>query len=133
MKEYGSDFKDGTGYIKELDEIQTMYLAEIGVNQKEGIHEAYQHLIDLQKKALLSSPVIDFNEILLVKRKIDLTGWDKLIQTKKIIRFGFPTNHECNSSLPKNGFENELAILSGFKDEGTMETVFKPADHGYAG
>ena len=104
MREYGSDFNDGFGYIKELDEIQTMYLAARSGNQKESIKESCERLISLQKMALLSSPIIDFDEILLVKRKIDLSDWDKLIQTKKIIRFGFPTNHECNSSLPKKGF-----------------------------
>ena len=88
IREYGADFEDGSGYIKELDEIQTMYLAQRRGNQKDEINEAYQHLIDLQKKALLSSPVIDFDEILLVKRKIDLSDWGKLIQTKRIIRFG---------------------------------------------
>ena len=50
LREYGSDFKDGTGYIKELDEIQTMYLAETRGNQKDGINEAYKHLIDLKKR-----------------------------------------------------------------------------------
>ena len=58
LKEYGSDFKDGTGYLKALDEIQTMYLADRRGNQKDGISEAYQQLIDLQRKALLSSPII---------------------------------------------------------------------------
>lgn len=133
LREYGSDFENGPGYIRELDEIQTMYLGDRRGNQKEGMNDALEQLIKLQKKALLSSPVIDFDEILLVKRKIDMRDWDKLNQTKKIIRFGFPSNHECNSSLPKNGFDNELAILSGFKEKGKMETVFKPADHGYAG
>jgi formylglycine-generating enzyme required for sulfatase activity len=133
IKAYGTDFQRGAGYIRDLDEIQTRYLSLRSGNQKEGINEAYKRLISLQKTALLSSPVIDFDDILLVNRKIDLTDWDKIIQTKKIIRFGFPSNHECNSSLPRNGFENELTILTGFKDGGNLKTVFKPADHGYAG
>jgi len=99
----------------------------------EDLNQAYNRLIGLQKKALICSPIIDFDDILLVKRKIDLTDWDRLNQKGKIVRFGFPSNHECNSSLPENGFENELAVLSGFKAGGKMKTVFRPAEHGYAG
>jgi formylglycine-generating enzyme required for sulfatase activity len=133
LRQYGSDFQDGRGYIEELGEIKISYLAGQRFDQNHGIDEAYHQLLRLQKKALLSSPLIDFDEILLVNRKIDLSDWDKLIQKAKIVRFGFPSNHECNSSLPKNGFENELAILSGFKDGGEMNTLFNPSSDGYAG
>ncbi len=104
LRQYGSDFQEGRGYIKELEEIKKSYLAGQHIDQHAGINEAYHRLLHLQKKALLSSPVIDFDEILLVNRKIDLRDWDRLIQKAKIVRFGFPSNHECNSSLPKEWF-----------------------------
>ena len=133
LETYGPDFENGTRYLRELDEIQAMYMEGRDGHQEDLASNAFLRLVGLQKKALLSSPVIDFNDMLLVKRKIDPAGWEKLDQKNRITRFGFPSNHECNSSLPKNGFDNELAVLSDFRDGGNMKTLFSPAGHGYAG
>ncbi len=133
INEFGDAFEQGPACINELAEIKSQYLAASSGDQDRVKGEAYQQLIRLQRKAFLSSPVIDFDEILMVKRKLDLSDWNGITQKAKIIRFGFPSNHECNSSLVKDGFDDEICLLSDFSGEGVVKTVYNPDNQGYVG
>jgi len=42
-------------------------------------------------------------------------------------------NHECNSSLVRTGWDNELAVLSPLQPGGRLTTLYRPADGGYVG
>jgi len=50
-------------------------------------------------------------------------GWD----------VGLPRSSFGNSSLPKNAYEDEIAILSPVSPEGKLTTLFKPPQHKFVG
>lgn len=100
IKTYGDKYPKGKEYLAKLDAMKS----DAGFKA-------------LKREALLANPILDFDKIMLVKRK----------------GFGFPQNWQGNSSLAggdRNG-ENELAILS-IRD-GKLSTVYKPATPKYVG
>lgn len=66
----------------------------------------------LRREALLANPLLDFDRILLVRR-----GAKKL---------GLPQNWEGNQSIKPGVFDNQIAVLSGFRGEPALHTIFRP-------
>lgn len=75
--------------------------------------QVQQELALLQREALLANPLLDFEKLLLVKRHV------------KGPVLGLPRNWQSNSSLPKKGYDDEIALLS-WRGDKPLETVFKP-------
>lgn len=73
---------------------------------------------DLARTALLANPLLEFDDLLLVKR------------SEK--RLGLPQNWEGNSSLPLSGFDNEIALLS-LKSGGPLRTLYRPEKDVFVG
>jgi hypothetical protein len=71
-----------------------------------------ERLLALQRSALLANPLLDCDKLLLVRRGAGNLG---LVQ-----------NWESNSSLPRSGFDNEVAILTGLRGEPKLTTLYKP-------
>jgi formylglycine-generating enzyme required for sulfatase activity len=46
---------------------------------------------------------------------------------------GFPSNHECNSSLERDGYDNEICVLSFRNGAPALQTLYRPPDGGYVG
>jgi len=61
---------------------------------------------------MLDNPLLDFAELLLIKRSAG--------------NMGLPANWESNSSLPRGGFDNEIDALSPLRPDGSMRTVYRP-------
>jgi formylglycine-generating enzyme required for sulfatase activity len=66
----------------------------------------------LRREALLANPLVDFDRLILLKRKRG--------------QLGLPTNHQCNACLDQSGYDNEIAILSLADPSGKLETLFRP-------
>jgi len=58
----------------------------------------------LKREALLANPLLDFDRLLLVKRGVK--------------RLGLPANWQSNSSLPRTGYDNQIATLSPVRPDG---------------
>jgi formylglycine-generating enzyme required for sulfatase activity len=72
-------------------------------------------LEEFRRRALLANPLLDFDEILLVKRRADSP------------RLGLPQNWQGNCSLPRSGYDDELCTLSMAAGRpGEVRTFFKP-------
>lgn len=74
-------------------------------------------LAELRKEALLASPDINFEKLLVVER----SGKKKWL----------PANWQCNSSMPKTGHQNRIATLS--LTDGSLETVYQPEGQRFVG
>ncbi|MBD3377801.1 SUMF1/EgtB/PvdO family nonheme iron enzyme [candidate division KSB1 bacterium] len=135
---FGDDYPMGESFLRRLNRIQNDY--------EKGNAQAVQQLEQLRQEALLANPLLDINGILLVKRKsVDLTGPIKALEEKgpgqqwggkitgALEALGLPSNHECNSSLRRTGYDNEIAILSPVHPRGRLETLYTPPDSGYVG
>ncbi len=68
------------------------------------------------REALLANPLLDFEELILVKR-----GADNL---------GLPANYHGNSDLPPAGYDNEIAVLG---PDGEVRTLYRPANGEFVG
>jgi len=108
IKTYGSKYPKGRSYLARLAALEPK------LNAGEGKAE----FDALQREALLTNPILDFDKILLVQRK----GVGK----------GLPANWQGNSSTGKTGYDNFLGVLSPL-DKGKITELHRPADTGFVG
>ncbi len=76
-----------------------------------AVREA-ESLLGQLRQAMLDNPLLDFDQLLVVKRSES--------------NLGLPQNWQSNSSLPRNGFDNEIAVLSPVRPEGDLKTLYRP-------
>ena len=98
------------------------YLARLDAIEKSRDKAAAQRQLErLQHEALLANPMLDFGRLLVVKRRCNPRDP------------GFPSNHECNASLRRTGWDNEIAVLEPVRPDGKLRTLYRPKDKGYVG
>jgi len=73
----------------------------------------------LRQEALLANPLLDFRQLLFVRRKAD--------------QLGLPQNWQGNCALPRNGYDNQLAVLAPPRPEGQVTTLFRPDNDVFVG
>jgi formylglycine-generating enzyme required for sulfatase activity len=100
------------------------YLQRLNALVKAGGKGQEPTLRQLQRQALLDNPLLDGLRVLLVKRKP---------RGRRADRFGFPSNHECNASLRRTGWDNEIAALSPAESDGQLTTLYRPSHGGWVG
>jgi formylglycine-generating enzyme required for sulfatase activity len=69
-------------------------------------------LLNLEREALLSNPLLNFERLLFVRRSEN--------------QMGLPQNWESNSSLPSRGYDNAIMSLRLASPGDAPETVFQP-------
>ena len=118
---YGAKYPKSAQYLAKIDQAEKSLptvLDGVAKGDPSALTEADQ-IITLQREALLSNPLIDFDKMLLIRRG------DK--------QLGLPQNWESNSSLPQAGYDNEIAVLSGFRDDPQLSTLIKPEGGRFVG
>ncbi|HEX73267.1 MAG TPA: hypothetical protein ENN65_08135, partial [Candidatus Hydrogenedentes bacterium] len=110
---YGGAYPKGKEYLSRLDAIEAAMpaLAEKMGRQPDAAAEI-GGIAAFAREALLANPLLDFEQILLVKR-----GEGQL---------GLPQNWQGNCSLPRRGYDNEIALLDMNNPDGELKTVFRP-------
>jgi len=121
---FGKEYPNGDKYLERLKAIESRYdaavsLANTGSSQAvEGIESIHKELKELRQEALLANPLLDFDKLLVVKRR----GAG-----------GLPANWQGNCSLPKNNYDNEIAVLSPLGPEGELTTLHRPDGKAFVG
>lgn len=100
---YQDRYPRGKAYLERLDAI----LANGGDTAAELEKLRYEALF-------VDNPVIDFETLLFVRRHV------------KGSRLGFPANFESNSSLPKNGYDDEIMTFAVRSTEKELQPFYKP-------
>ncbi len=127
---YGQQYANGPKYLEQLQQLE---------QQRANGEEVTASLRDLQRTALLDHPLMRELQIVLVRRKPkDLRDPKLRTERDRSINYagapgreiGLPSNHECNASLERWAYENDLAILH---PDGTLSTLYRPDDGGYVG
>jgi len=103
---FGDKYPKGKSYLARLDAIDAQL--------KEG--KGSEELEVLRREALLANPLLDFDKILLVRRK----------------GTALPANWQGNSSMKKNGYTNDIVVLTGLND-GKITSLFTPENGNYVG
>jgi len=100
-------------YLKRIEEIENI-LVDGG---EDKVSAMATELIDFRREALLANPLLDFDELLLIKRRGDL---------------GLPQNWVGNCTK-KGRFDNEIAVLSPVRPDGKLTTLFRPQKDVFVG
>ncbi|MHC4305220.1 MAG: SUMF1/EgtB/PvdO family nonheme iron enzyme [Planctomycetota bacterium] len=85
------------------------------IDSAERAREQISQLVEFRRQALLANPLLDFGQVLLVKRRADSPS------------LGLPQNWQGNCSLPRTGYDDELCTLSmPAGSPGEVRTFFRP-------
>ena len=99
---------------KQLPEIKRL-LAANDANGKRQLNE----VICLQRDALLANPLLDFDQLFLVKRREGMLG--------------LPQNWQGNCAISSKEYDNEISLLSYKKEAATPVTFYGPKDKSFVG
>jgi len=104
-----------------LDRLAAIEKADPAILAKTGTEAELQkasqlaaEIVSLQREALLDNPLLDFDNLLVIKRGA------------RSPKMGLPQNWQGNCSLPRRGFDDEIAVLSHLKSGGRLTTLHKP-------
>ena len=101
-------------------------------NARQTVTEFAAAVARLRAEALLANPLLDFDRLLVVRREspepINYNAGKQPLH-----EIGLPCNHWCNSSLPRIGYNNEIAVLSSLRAGGKFTPLYRPKHDGYVG
>ena len=122
---FREEYPEGKAYsarLKDLADRRQSLLAAVQAGDKSARDKCGPlgfELHCLRQEALSANPLLDFDRMILLKRKRGQAG--------------LPTNHQCNPCLPQSGYENEIALMSPVRPDGPLTTLFRPKDGFYVG
>jgi formylglycine-generating enzyme required for sulfatase activity len=94
-----------------------------------------EELAALKKEALLANPLLDFERLLVIRRRIgkDANRFDGGMWGFNSKSLGIPDTGSGNTILPRNGFDNEIALVSTLRHAGDITTLYRPNDKVFVG
>lgn len=111
---YPEAYSKGPAYLDQLEAWEKRYpvlCEEVTQGYSNAISEAAS-LMQFQREALLANPLLDFRQILLIRRS----------ETN----LGLPQNWQGNCSLPRLGYDNEIVLLDLFDPATPVKTLYRP-------
>ena len=108
---FAARYPKGPEYLQKLDAIEKRLRA--------GEAKAREELLSLQREALLANPLLDFKKLLLVRRKAN--------------NLGLPRNWQSNSSLKRNGFDNQIVTMSMKRLADKPAVLYTPSGGAFVG
>jgi len=112
-------------YLKRADEVEKALAALPKTIAQPADEEACMRAAEqykaLREAALLSNPLLDFDRLLLVKRDPK--------------QMGLPQNWQGNCAISRNGYDNEIAVLSPVAKgpQAKLTTLYKPGNGEFVG
>ena len=82
--------------------------------------QGFEEFLALQQELLLANPLLDFERLMLIRRK------DPDTSRKYFNDLGLPSNWQGNCSLRRDGWDNEIAVLSPVRPGGRMSRLYRP-------
>jgi hypothetical protein len=123
---YRDRYPRGPKYLARLDALKQAHdklLLDGRPPQEDAALRSLAKIADqftaLQRDALLANPLLDFDRLLVVKRRES--------------QMGLPMNWQGNSCLPKTGYDNEIALLSPVQPGGKLSPLFRPEGGRFVG
>jgi len=111
IETFGDKYPGGSEYLARLGALEAA--------RRAGDPSVPAKLNTLRRQALLANPLLDFDNLILLKRKRG--------------QWALPTNHQCNACLNQTGYDNEIAVLSPVGPHGTLRTLYRPKQGFYVG
>ena len=76
-------------------------------------------ILSFRREALLDNPLIDFNRLMMIRRKAN--------------NLGLPANWQGNCAISKTGYENQIVALSPVEPDGQLTTLYRPEGGRFVG
>ncbi len=108
IETFGQRYPKGPEYLTRLNNIK-----------QSGDVTVWEKLAKLKREALLANPLLDFKQLVLLKRKRG--------------QLGLPVNHKCNSGIEQTGYDNEIALLTSVRGKAPLRTLFRPKGSQFVG
>lgn len=115
---FGEDYPHGADYLAELAALEREQTALPAEAEPAAFKEIKDRFQTLQRQALLlDNPLIDFDDLLVIRRRADALG--------------LPTNYHGNTDIAPTGYENTLESLP--IKGGSTQVVFRPEEDLFIG
>ncbi len=121
-KTYPDTYTKGDAYLTRIDTLEKKFY------DPEALTPALvEEIVSLQKEALLANPLMDFDKLLLINRKV--------ANARKAMggSIAMVANWMSNSAIGQRGHNNEIAMLSPVRPDGEVSTLYKPKNGEYVG
>ncbi|TKJ34823.1 MAG: hypothetical protein CEE38_16830 [Planctomycetes bacterium B3_Pla] len=118
IETFGQGYPNGSEYQQRLESLRTARktaldsFAQDDDSARNNLLRLKHDLDKLLYDALLSNPLLDFDELILLKRKRG--------------QLGLPVNHKCNTGIERTGYDNEIAVLGPIRPNGKLRTLYCP-------
>jgi len=132
---FGPKYPKGREYLARLDALEESFQQTLDGLAAEGdaTFEQADALLALRREALLANPLLDFDRLLLVKRRPFKNGQPGNPDTSFGWDMGLPRSSHGNSSLTPGVYDNQIAILSPVSPDGQLTTLFQPEGNRFVG
>lgn len=95
--------------------------AGMGRHEVEAFERA-KRIVALQREILLANPLLDFDRLLLVRRRLGPAARSAMGGELGI----GAANHTSNDATRRTGWDNEIAVLTGLRTSPTVSALYKP-------
>jgi len=116
---FGKRYPQGSRYLARLDSLEKLREAGLheGIAGVDKLIRVGDEFDTFRTEALLANPLLDFDRLLLIKRRGNL---------------GLPQNWQGNCVM-RGGFDNEIAVLSPVSPDGELTTLYRPESSRFVG
>jgi formylglycine-generating enzyme required for sulfatase activity len=131
MKTFPAKYTRGPDYLKSLDHCEEL-LPEINKALKQRDKAALkqvEEIFTLKREVLLSNPLLDFDKLLLIKRKPLGDPRRAKEPDRGIGKFvGMPqqSSWQLHTMPNTDGWDNEICVLSQVRHQGRLTTLYRP-------
>ncbi len=141
---YGARFPRAGAYLTRLTDLSNRVEQAVSAGAvPERQAGLVRELESLRDEAFRDHPLVRDARILVVRRRPKEMRAEqrRVANPDRRLSFGsepgrelaLPSNHECNSSIERDGHDNEIAVLSWTGGRPAMRPLYRPPDGGYVG
>jgi len=136
MKRFPQQYTKGPEYLKAVEQFERI-VPQIhkGLREQDmAAFEQIQQILALQRRALLDNPLLDFDRLLVIKRKPlgnPRRARGDRENDKGLGRFlGLPqqSSWQLHTMTNTDGWDNEIAVLSPLQPTGNLTTLYRPPE-----
>ncbi len=135
IETFGPKYPRGGEYLTQLTAIESrlQHVLEAKPRDETAVDDAIAALVALQSEALMANPLLDFDKMLLVRRRAIRNGQPGDPCTASAWDMGLPRSSHGNSSLPPGIHDNAIVVLSPAAPDGKLTTLFQPPPGRFVG
>lgn len=117
--EFPDRYRNGDAYLERLQTLRAEHDRLVPASEPTAYAAIEKRFEALKDEALLANPLLDFDRLLMIRRRAD--------------RLGLPDNFSSNPEIAPTGYDNTLVALSPVRPDGELETLFRPQGDRFIG